>query len=514
MTQIAHRAPTRNHPRKWLHAASSSIGDSHEGDSRLHTVVDDRHHSYYAYDHAGERTLKVTGHSHQLDVNADLMHTAAGLDEFTLYPSPYLVFTNRGYTKHYYAGTERLAARLGGGFDRAILREQTDIAMTATHLFKQSQHHTNERHLNAPPAHTIRREGHLERVFRDIEIEFAIPEAVRAEVHLDPEGLIQAAQNIVSDNTEPEVYFYHSDHLGSASWITDATGTPVQHLQYLPYGEPFVNQRAAGYSERFTFTGKERDEETGYSYFGARFMDHELMTMWLSVDPLADKYPSISPYAYCAWNPLNSVDLNGDSITLSRQAWEILKYAFSSTFNGGLDNVPFSYNSESGKLLYAPKEGVEYSAEEQTIIDHFSSLSTNESYDVSVHVVDNDFYYHVNDGNENTLQGFVDEKSKNVALGVTLNSRDSKGVPSGARVYISSQPLDSKRGKITKRKYSKAYQALAIMHEIGGHAYCFSQRITGDANNTMTENFENMVRGMFRTNDRRETLEIIGESVE
>jgi len=67
-------------------------------DSRLHTVVDDRHHSYYAYDHAGERAMKVTGHSHQLDVNADLMHTAAGLDEFTLYPSPYLVFTNREYT--------------------------------------------------------------------------------------------------------------------------------------------------------------------------------------------------------------------------------------------------------------------------------------------------------------------------------------------------------------------------------------------------------------------------------
>ena len=60
------------------------------------------------------------------------------------------------------------------------------------------------------------------------------------------------------------------------------------------------------------FTGKERDEETGYSYFGARYMDHELMTMWLSVDPLADKYPSISPYAYCAWNPVKLVDYNGE----------------------------------------------------------------------------------------------------------------------------------------------------------------------------------------------------------
>ena len=62
------------------------------------------------------------------------------------------------------------------------------------------------------------------------------------------------------------------------------------------------------------FTGKERDEETGFGYFGARYMDHELMTMWLSVDPMADKYPSISPYAYCAWNPVKLVDPDGRDI--------------------------------------------------------------------------------------------------------------------------------------------------------------------------------------------------------
>ena len=64
----------------------------------------------------------------------------------------------------------------------------------------------------------------------------------------------------------------------------------------------------------FVSTGKERDEETGFGYFGARYMDHELMTMWLSVDPMADKYPSISPYAYCAWNPVKLVDPDGREI--------------------------------------------------------------------------------------------------------------------------------------------------------------------------------------------------------
>ncbi len=65
---------------------------------------------------------------------------------------------------------------------------------------------------------------------------------------------------------------------------------------------------------RSNSTGKERDEETGYSYFGARYMDHALLTGWLSVDPMADKYPSLSPYNYCAWNPIRLVDPDGREV--------------------------------------------------------------------------------------------------------------------------------------------------------------------------------------------------------
>ncbi len=59
----------------------------------------------------------------------------------------------------------------------------------------------------------------------------------------------------------------------------------------------------------FTSTGKERDAETGYYYHGARFNSSDWG--WLSVDPMADKYPSMSPYAYCAWNPIKLVDPEG-----------------------------------------------------------------------------------------------------------------------------------------------------------------------------------------------------------
>ena len=62
---------------------------------------------------------------------------------------------------------------------------------------------------------------------------------------------------------------------------------------------------------RPTFTGKELDEETGYGYFGARYYDPTILTSWTAVDPMADKYPSLSPYNYCAWNPIKLVDPDG-----------------------------------------------------------------------------------------------------------------------------------------------------------------------------------------------------------
>ena len=64
-------------------------------------------------------------------------------------------------------------------------------------------------------------------------------------------------------------------------------------------------------SARCSFTGKEKDSETGYYYFGARYYNPDL-SLWLSVDPMADKYPSLSPYNYCAWNPMKIVDPNGE----------------------------------------------------------------------------------------------------------------------------------------------------------------------------------------------------------
>ncbi len=63
----------------------------------------------------------------------------------------------------------------------------------------------------------------------------------------------------------------------------------------------------------FTFSAKEKDTETGYSYFGARYYSSDL-SIWLSVDPMAAKYPSLSPYVYCTNNPVKLVDPNGEEV--------------------------------------------------------------------------------------------------------------------------------------------------------------------------------------------------------
>jgi RHS repeat-associated protein len=106
-------------------------------------------------------------------------------------------------------------------------------------------------------------------------------------------------------------HIYHSDHLGSSAFLTDASGTPTQHLQYLPFGEPFIEQRSVTeYYTPYTFSAKERDLETGYSYFGARYYDAGL-SVWLSVDPMAVRYPNISDYMYVGGHPTMITDHDG-----------------------------------------------------------------------------------------------------------------------------------------------------------------------------------------------------------
>ena len=274
------------------------------GANRMHAAVDADNYSYYTYDYTGERTLKLTGRNSEMDVNAELQHTSAALDRPTLYPSPYLVMGMHGYTnvtevesrasslalprcsnvterKHYYAGSERICAKTGGGFGESITKSLPDLQAAADSLFSQSRENIRCCELLQNDMECVASYGHVPDAEMNVHLE-GMPGHFRAdaEIHLGEfHRVVEWCEHEFFE--EDIVFFYHSDHLGSASWITDAHGDAIQHLQYLPFGAPFVDQRISGYSERFRFTGnaprkgkriplkttkcnEQRDEETGY----------------------------------------------------------------------------------------------------------------------------------------------------------------------------------------------------------------------------------------------------------
>jgi RHS repeat-associated protein len=193
-----------------------------------------------------------------------------------------------GYSKHYYAGAERVSSRIGGGMQNAPLDPLTfyldhlsdhdNYAGIANDLWEMVIHNTGCAGFNA------------------------------TYLSMEQNKLESIGQSTNQSDPEPNWYIYHSDHLGSSAFLTDASGDPTQHLQYMPFGETFVEQRSiTSYYTPYTFSAKERDTETGYSYFGARYYDADI-SVWLSVDPMADKYPSMSAFMYCAGNPVMLVD--------------------------------------------------------------------------------------------------------------------------------------------------------------------------------------------------------------
>nr|WP_225969468.1 RHS repeat-associated core domain-containing protein [Treponema pedis] len=99
------------------------------------------------------------------------------------------------------------------------------------------------------------------------------------------------------DNEEQKAkrYYYHSDHLGSAQFVTDWKGRQYEHIEYTPYGELWIEEVAAGLDKLpFRFTGKELDEETGLYYYGARYLDPKY-SRWLSGDPALSDYIPKAP---------------------------------------------------------------------------------------------------------------------------------------------------------------------------------------------------------------------------
>jgi RHS repeat-associated protein len=122
-----------------------------------------------------------------------------------------------------------------------------------------------------------------------------------------PPGQLNGGSTSTSESFQ---YYYHPDHLGSTSYMTDASGEVYQHLEYFAFGETFVEEHSNTDRTPYLYNGKELDEETGLYYYGARYYDARI-SVWLGVDPLAEKYSGINSYAYVFNNPLRYIDPTG-----------------------------------------------------------------------------------------------------------------------------------------------------------------------------------------------------------
>jgi RHS repeat-associated protein len=124
----------------------------------------------------------------------------------------------------------------------------------------------------------------------------------------------------VCSDRQYDLYWYHPNYLGSVDLVTNKAGRVHQFFMYTAWGEAmyeYTAQSSSGsFDSPYRFNGKELDKETGYGYYGARYYQSKL-SMWLSVDPHAGSYPSLSPYLFVANNPINAIDPDG------RDIWEL-----------------------------------------------------------------------------------------------------------------------------------------------------------------------------------------------
>ena len=163
------------------------------------------------------------------------------------------------------------------------------------------------------------------------------------------------------DKPRSALFFYHPDHIGSTTFVSDAQGREYEHIEYTPYGETWLNTRRGndddhdddewdwdddeGSPIRWRFTGKEIDPETGLQYFGARYQDPRT-SRWISSDPagpelmvpmddegkLRSGYSVIEAlnwYSYGANNPVKFVDPTGMEITVQAHLVRLGNYHLS-----------------------------------------------------------------------------------------------------------------------------------------------------------------------------------------
>ena len=312
-------------------------------DNRLMVLSDNGKTSRYTYNAAGERIVKSHGDLEGVYINgAPQGISFHETEDYTIYPAPIITVTKNRFTKHYFIGSKRIASKIGTGrFSNVygiggnnITAGQKDYAARMMQIEKQREEYYKQ--LGTPPGVPTMKGATADPDNTGIGYNSIITELGD---HSVPEGWIQLpkfngkgdvpgppiqwSEPESPDNAQPgygyiptdttnteDIFFYHSDHLGSTSYITDAKANITQFDAYLPYGELLVDEHSSSEDMPYKFNGKQFDDETGLYYYGARYMN-PVTSLWYGVDPLAEKYPSVGGYVYCMENPTKLIDPNG-----------------------------------------------------------------------------------------------------------------------------------------------------------------------------------------------------------
>ena len=298
---------------------------------------------HYGYDGGTTRTYKYSFDLNPQWVNGRLENVNFNLHNAMFYPNAYINFNNDGYyTKHYYNGMERIASRLG---DQAL-----SISTPAPELQdrKDWQDSLIRKNIVEITGYEFLEPGE-EQTLEDPKPVFELPQV--AMTGLQPIG-------------GGSVYYYHSNHLGSTCYVTDGNASVVQGFLYAPFGE-ITNEHNSSFGNgvipKYSFNAKELDEETGMYYYEARYYNPPT---FVSRDPLFEKYPTFTPYAYCANNPVKFIDPTGEDFepvvddekrTITFRA----KYYTSKDHADDLKKGIEVWNNQSGCYKYVIGEGKE-----------------------------------------------------------------------------------------------------------------------------------------------------------
>ena len=261
-------------------------------DNRLMVLSDNGKTSRYTYNAAGERIVKSHGDLEGVYINgAPQGISFHETEDYTIYPAPIITVTKNRFTKHYFIGSKRIASKIGTGrFSNVygiggnnITAGQKDYAARMMQIEKQREEYYKS--LGTPPGvptmkgatadpdntgygyntiigelgdHSVP-EGWVQRPkFNDKgdvpgpPIQWNKPE--------DPDNAQPGYGFVPADTTNVEdIFFYHSDHLGSTSYITDAKANITQFDAYLPYGELLVDEHSSSEDIPYKFNGKELD---------------------------------------------------------------------------------------------------------------------------------------------------------------------------------------------------------------------------------------------------------------